>query len=224
MEGAPIQLYIHGEDRWRAEHEWPLKRTQWREYYLGGPASGREGKLLDVAGPEQARRLEFDGLSTEATLGEPRLFYRTEPLVKEMELTGPLALYLNASSTAADIDWLVWVADEAPDGKHRELCKGWLRASHRKIDPARSTPAKPYHPHLEAEPMKPGTTCEFPIEIWPVCNLFKRGHRIRLEIANADSIIAASGRPHVTIKARATNTIHEGGSKPSRLVVPVIPR
>ena len=145
-------------------------------------------------------------------------------MAKEMELTGPLALYLQASSTATDTDWLVCVADEAPDGKARELCKGWLRATHRKVDPARSTPAQPYHPHLAAEPMQPGTVYVFPIEIWPICNVFKAGHRIRLEIANADSIIASSGRPHVTIKAKATNTVHEGGSKPSRLVVPVIPR
>jgi predicted acyl esterase len=224
MEGAPIQLYIHGDDRWRAEKEWPLKRTQWREYFLGGPAGGPGGKLLDAAGPEQMRRFEFDGLAAEAAFGEPRLVYRTDPLARETELTGPLALYLNASSTAPDIDWLVYVAEEAPDGKHRELCKGWLRASHRKTDPARSTPAQPYHPHLEAEPIQPGTVSEFAIEIWPVCNVFKAGHRIRLEIANSDSVIAASGRPHVTIKARATNTVHEGGSKPSRLVVPVIPR
>ena len=224
MEGAPIQLYIHGDDRWRAEKEWPLKRTQWRELFLGGTANGREGRLLDAAGPEQTRRFEFDGLSAEAALGEPRLVYRTEPLAKEMELTGPLALYLNASSTAPDIDWLVHLVDEAPDGKNRELCKGWLRASHRKIDPARSTPAQPWHPHREADPLKPGTAYEFAIEIWPVCNVFKAGHRIRLEIANSDSVIAANGRPHVTIKAKATNTVHEGGSKPSRLVVPVIPR
>jgi hypothetical protein len=224
MEGPPIQLYIHGEERWRSENEWPLKRTQSREFFLGGAANGREGKLLDAAGPEQARRYEFDGLAAEANFGEPRLVYRTEPMAKDMELTGPLALHLNASSTAPDIDWLVSLVDEAPDGRHRELCKGWLRSSHRKIDQAKSTPVKPYHPHLEAEPMKPGTTYEFPIEIWPVCNVFKAGHRLRLEIANADSVIAASGRPHVTIKAKATNTIHEGGAKPSRLVVPVIPR
>jgi uncharacterized protein len=224
MDGAPIQLYIHGDDRWRAEKEWPLKRTQWRELFLGGAANGREGKLLDAAGPEQTRRYEFDGLATEATLGQPRLVYRTEPLAKEMELTGPLALYLNASSTAPDIDWLVYMVDEAPDGKHRELCKGWLRSSHRKTDPQRSTPAQPWHPHLGAEPLTSGTTYELAIEIWPICNVFKAGHRIRLEIANSDSIIAANGRPHVTLKAKATNTVHEGGSKPSRLVVPVIPR
>ncbi len=224
MEGAPIRLYIHGDDRWREEKEWPLARTQWKEFYLGGPANGREGKLLDAAGPEQSRRYEFDGLAAGANLGEPRLVYRTEPMAKDMELTGPVALHLNASSTAPDVDWLVYLVDEAPDGKHRELCKGWLRSSHRKIDPAKSTPAKPYHPHLEAEPLAPGATTGFPIEIWPVCNVFKAGHRIRLEIANSDSVVAANGRPHVWIRTKATNTIHEGGSKPSRLVVPVIPR
>ena len=72
--------------------------------------------------------------------------------------------------------------------------------------------------------MEPGTVYELPIEIWPTCNVFKPGHRIRLEIANADSIIAANGRPHATTRAKATNTVPEGGRKPSRLVVPVIPR
>jgi predicted acyl esterase len=72
--------------------------------------------------------------------------------------------------------------------------------------------------------MQPGTVYEFAIEIWPVCNVFKAGHRIRLEIANSDSVIAANGRPHVTLKAKATNTVHEGGSKPSKLVIPQIPR
>ncbi len=135
-----------------------------------------------------------------------------------------MALYLKAASWAPDIDWLVFVSDEAPDGRVRELSKGWLRASHRKIDPARSTIAKPYHPHLVAEPLTPGVIYEFPIEIWPVCNVFRPGHRLRVEIANSDSIIATSGRPHVTIRAKATNEVHEGGRMPSRLVVPVIPR
>jgi putative CocE/NonD family hydrolase len=196
-----------------------------RQLQRGVVALGQnEGTLVDAAGGEQVRRFEFDPVSPDATHGEPRLTYRSEPMQREMELTGPLALYLQASSSAPDLDWLVFVADEAPDGTARELCKGWLRASHRKIDPARSTPAKPYHPHLAAEPLQPGTVYEFPIEIWPICNVFKPGHRIRLEIANGDSVIASQGRPHKTIPARATNSVHEGGAKPSRLVVPVIPR
>jgi predicted acyl esterase len=224
MEGAPIQLYIHGDDTWRSENEWPLKRTQWREFYLGGAAGGHSGTLEDSAGAEHTRTIDFDPASREAIHGEPRLTYRTEPLTKAMELTGPMALYLQGSSTATDTDWLVFVGDEAADGKVRELCKGWLRASHRKIDPARSTPAQPYHPHLVAEPLQAGTVYEFPIEIWPVCNVFKAGHRLRIEIGSADSVAAALGRPHTTIRAKATNTVYEGGKKPSRLLVPVIPR
>ena len=224
MEGPPIQLYVQGENTWRSEHEWPLKRTQWRDLYLGGPKNGLEGTLSEAAGAEQVRRLDFDPATHEAWHGEPRLTYRTEPMAREMELTGPIALYLQAASSATDIDWVVSVADEAPDGQARELSKGWLRSSHRRIDPAKSTPAKPYHPHAAAEPLEPGAVYEFPIEIWPVCNVFKPGHCLRLEIGNADSIIASQGKPHVTIRNKATNSVHEGGRKPSRLVIPVVPR
>jgi predicted acyl esterase len=224
MEGPPIQLYIHGDDAWRSEHEWPLKRTQWREFYLGGAKNGLQGTLSESAGGEHVRLFDFDPASHAAWHGEPRLTYRTDPMAHEMELTGPLALYLHAASSATDIDWVVSVADEAPDGQIRELCKGWLRASHRKVDPAKSTAAKPYHPHLATEALEPGVVYEFQIEIWPICYVFKRGHRVRLEISNADSIIASQGKPHVTIRNKATNSVHEGGRKASRLVVPVIPR
>jgi uncharacterized protein len=233
MEGAPIQIYVQGENpglnhsgagTWRAEKEWPLKRTQWRELYLGGPKSGLQGTLSDSAGAEQTRVLESDASTREAYLGEPRLVYRSEPMAQAMEITGPSALYLQASSSATDTDWLVSMFDEAPDGSKHELSKGWLRASHRKIDPQKSTPAQPYHPHLAAEPLERGQVYEFPIEIWTISNVFKPGHRIRMELANHDSVIAASGRPHVTIRNKATNTIYEGGRKASRLLVPVIPR
>jgi len=118
----------------------------------------------------------------------------------------------------------VFLADESPEGKVRDLCKGWLRASHRKLDPAKSSTAVPYHPHTSPEPLSPGEVYEFAIELWPTCNLFKPGHRIRLEVANADSIIATNGRPHVTLRNQVTNTIYEGGRNPSRLVLPIIPR
>ena len=63
-------------------------------------------RCADAAGSEQTRRIEFDPASHEAWHGEPRLTYRTEPMAQAMELTGPLALYLQASSTATDTDWL----------------------------------------------------------------------------------------------------------------------
>ena len=63
-------------------------------------------------------------------------------------------------------------------------------------------PAQPYHPHDAAEPLQPDTVYEFPIEIWPVCNVFMPGHRLRIEIANADSVIASNGKPHVTLRGQ----------------------
>ena len=55
--------------------------------------------------------------------------------------------------------------------------------------------------------------------------LFKPGHRLRVEIANCDSVAAALGRPHTTLRIKAKNTVHEGGGKnASRLIVPFIPR
>jgi predicted acyl esterase len=223
MEGAPIQIYVQGENIWRSENEWPLKRTQWRDLFLDGRADG-EGTLSDSAGPERQRQLEFDAGSEAAWHGEPRLVYRTEPMSRDTEVTGPMALYLQASSTARDTDWVIGVADESPDGSVRELTKGWLRASHRRLDSAKSSLFQPYHPHEMQEPLEPGTVYEFAIEVWPTSNLFRAGHRLRLEIANSDSIIASSGRPHLTLRNVATNTIHEGGQRPSRLVVPFVPR
>jgi len=223
MEGPPIQLYIHGDERWRSEQEWPLARTEWRDYYLGG-SGGPEGTLSEVAGAETGHTLELDPTARDALYGEPKLIYRTEPMERELELTGPLALYLQASSTAADIDWIAKLFDEAPDGSTRDLVSGWLRSSHRKIDPDRSTPAQPFHPHLEAEPLEPGQVYELPIEIWPICNVFQPGHRLRIEISNVESIVHGLGRRHQTIMVNAKQTVYEGGRNGSRLLVPVIPR
>jgi hypothetical protein len=84
-------------------------------------------------------------------------------------------------------------------------------------------PAKPHHPHLATEALEPGVVYEFAIEIWPICNVFRAAPHAS-EIANADSIIASQGKPHVTIRNKATNSVHEGGRKASRLVVPMILR
>ena len=98
---------------------------------------------------------------------------------------------------------------KTPDGKVCQLYKGWLRASHLEgRSRAFHCRQQPPPATFAAEPLEPGTRIKFPIEIWPICNVFKPGHRMRLEIANADSIIASQGRPHVTLRTKATNTVH----------------
>ncbi|MFQ5915040.1 MAG: CocE/NonD family hydrolase [Nitrospinota bacterium] len=223
MEGPPIQLYVQGENTWRSESEWPLARAEWRELYLAGPAGGLEGTLSDAPGPEGGRTYEYDPLSSESRYGNPRLIYRTEPQAKAMEVTGPIVLYLRAQSSGEDTDWFVSFMDEDPQGGAKTLTKGWLRASHREIDESRSRPWQPWHPHTRQIPLTPNQAEEFAIEVIPTCNLFRPGHRLRIEIASCDSVADNFFWYHAALAIRAKNTILEGKGG-SRLLVPVIPR
>ena len=222
MEGPPIQLWIPGENTWRGEREWPLARTEWRELFLGG-ASGAEGTLVDVAGTDGERSYEVDPSSYEARNGNPRLVYRSAPFPRVTEITGPIALTLVAQSSATDTDWFVSLLDEAPDGTARSLTKGWLRASHRAVDPKRSRRGQPWHPHTEAVPLTPNTPEEFAIEVVSNCNVFSPGHRLRLEIASCDSVSDNFAWYHAALPNRAKNTVLEG-TRGSRLLLPFIPR
>jgi predicted acyl esterase len=81
----------------------------------------------------------------------------------------------------------VWQAgqqgwDEVP------VAKGWLRVSHRELDPERSLPYRPYHAHKQRQWLNPGEVVECHVEIWPTSMVFKKGHRIRLDIQPRDGV------------------------------------
>ncbi|MFC1491064.1 CocE/NonD family hydrolase [Nitrospinota bacterium] len=222
MEGAPIQLYLQGEDRWRGEMEWPLARAEWRKFFLGGPSGGPEGILSEASGSGGERSYVNDPLSHEWRYGNPRLVYRSEPVASPLEVTGPLSLHLVARSTAEDTDWLATFLDEAPDGSLRTLTRGSLRASHREVDEEKSKPGRPWHPHTRAVPLTPGQEEVFEIEIVPTCNVFQPGHRLRIEIASCASAVDRTAYLD-TLPIRAENTVLEG-EEGSYLLVSVIPR
>jgi predicted acyl esterase len=69
---------------------------------------------------------------------------------------------------------------------HTPVAQGWLRASHRKLDPALSLPYRPYHPHDEIRKLKPDEICELDIEVWPTCIVVPEGHRIGLTVRGRD--------------------------------------
>jgi predicted acyl esterase len=223
LDGPPIQLWIPGLERWRGEREWPLARTEWRDYFLGAGGGGSSDRGLTTAvGPDGSTSYDYEPASTEAYRGGPVVAYRTEPFPAATEITGPLALDLWAASSATDTDWFVTVFDEAPGGRRRSLTNGWLRSSHRALDEARSTAWQPVHPHRDPEPLTPNEAYPFAIEVWPMSNVFAAGHRLRLEIASCDDQ-ARLGDCHAALAVPATNTILEGRGHPSRLLVPVIP-
>ena len=76
--------------------------------------------------------------------------------------------------------------DEVP------VTKGWLRASQRKLDPEKSLPYRPYHAHTERQWLERDQPVECQVEIWPTSMLFRKGHRIRLDVQPRDGVGASA--------------------------------
>ena len=235
---------------WRSEREWPLKRTRWTRYYLApapGDARGVEGTLATGA-PRTRKALAYSAsgmtkagvasaswTSTALAGSLPRLgvSFETPPLKADMEVTGPVNLVLWVSSETEDMDVFATLRNIDPDGNDVweigqqqqpvPVAKGWLRASHRKLDAALSLPYRPYHAHDERQWLKPGEVVQLQIEVWPTCMVFRRGHRIRLDIQPRDGVGSAPYTHYSADYNTGRNTIHTGGSTASYLLLPVIP-
>src|SRR5439155_777112 len=101
------------------------------------------------------------------------------PAAAETEVTGPIAARLFVSSSTTDADLFLVLRAFDPAGAevtfqgaldpNTPLANGWLRASHRKLDPVRSTAFRPYHTHDELKPLVPGQVYELDVEVWPTC-------------------------------------------------------
>ena len=221
LDGGPIRLWVQGAGHWREEADWPLARTRWDEWHLG---AGRDGLVLDPGSVVRGEAiLDNDVRDEEAWLrGEPRLAFRSEALPEPLEITGPIELVLVMASTEEDTDWIVVLQDEAPDGGFRELTRGWLRSSHRAVDEHRSRRNEPWHPHDRVEPLPVGETVELRVGLVPTCNVFQAGHRVRLELSNADSLVTNTARYRRTRRNSARNTVVLGPER-SRLRLPIIP-
>lgn len=191
MDEPPIKIWVRGREEWRYSHEWPLhSQCEWRKMYL------REGLRLELDTPpgdtEAPDVLDYKAalpvVINPTPLSPPpaSLAYETEPFASDVEIIGPIALYLHAALSADDGDFLIAVSDVNPDGSDFVLTRGWLRASHRELDLKRSQPWKPYHTHTNPRPVTPHEVVEYAIEIQPCANLFKKDHRLKIEVWPCD--------------------------------------
>jgi predicted acyl esterase len=165
----------------RKENEWPLARTQWTRMYLSGSSLS--------ASPGNSKSITFDAMGDGVT-------FISEPLEKEMELTGPIAAKLKVSSSTEDADLFLVLRVFTGDLReitfmgaidpHTPIAQGWLRASHRKLDPKLSTPYRPYHSHDEKQSLKKGEAVTLDIEILPTCIVVPAGYRIALSVRGRD--------------------------------------
>lgn len=249
MDEPPVRLFIRGANVFRDEAEWPLKRAEYKSLFLSEEKSGSLTSLNDgglawekpgAAGPTVFNYPDPKWKLGTVTFG-PRgpdpiarvLTFTTPPLTEDMEITGPATLELYLSSTAIDTDVFVKLADQLPQSEDDrkkglqpesvQISKGWLRASHREKDETLSTPERPFYSHRNPKALEPGQIVKLEIEILPFANLFKKGHRLRLEIANGDSPLTDSIFTHQYswFKVGSDSIYHEA-QYASRLVLPVV--
>jgi putative CocE/NonD family hydrolase len=192
MAEAPIALFVMGANVWRDEQEWPLARavpTPWYLHAGGGlsmeapvdeapdryaydpadPVPTRGGALLMTpeypAGPYEQREIETR---------DDVLVYRSAPLERDTEVTGPITVHLWAISSASDTDFVARLTDIFPDGRAYNLTDGIVRARYRRF-------ARGEAPSL----IVPDQPCEYEIDLWATSNVYKAGHRIGLQVTSS---------------------------------------
>jgi putative CocE/NonD family hydrolase len=203
-----IRYYTLGEGAWKAATTWPVPGFERRTLYLGpgktlrdtrpGPGEAADRYQADfgaTTGTSNRWHTNFGGsaVSYPDRANEDRkiLAYTGEPLGRDIEITGNPVATLELSSSAADGAFYVYLEDVAPDGRVSYLTEGELRALHRKLSPPdpRRVTLGPRHSMVRADgaALVPGEVAELRIGMYATSALLRKGHRIRLAIACADS-------------------------------------
>ena len=228
----------------RAETTWPLANTQWTKMYLDASAA-----TLSQSGVDKAGKVTYRGLSEGVT-------FLTQPLDQDTEITGQLAAKLFVSSSTVDADMFLIMRIFDPNMKevtfqgaldpNTPIAQGWLRASHRELDPNLSEPYRPYHPHTKKEQLQPGQVYELDIEILPTSIVVPAGYRIGLTVRGKDYVYpGATGAKLSNMKYPFTGvgpfthnhpgdrppeifdgevTLHTGPDHQAYILCPVIPK
>jgi len=212
----------------RDESEWPLARTQFRQLFLDARDSALHDSPVSAAGA-----VSYDPLSP---AGRAVFDYEFK---EETELTGHMKLRLWVEAIGADdMDLFVAIQKLDRDGslvpfvfyamlENGPVALGWLRVSHRELDPARSRPEQPFHPHTREDLLRPGEPVAADIEIWPSSTRFAEGQRLRVVVQGRDvmteSLPNTPFARHQDTRNRGLHRIHTGAEYDSYLLVPVVP-
>ncbi len=229
----------------RAANEWPLTNTQWTKFYLQPEEAIIDTKEPGVIADSQiSYEIAGDGLT-----------FLTPVRDYDFEITGPVAakLFLSSETTDADVTLALRLYD--PSGKEISFIGsndprvpvglGWLRASHRKLDPQETKPYRPWHSHDELQPLTPGVPVELDIEILPTSIVVPKGYRLGLNVRGSDyefdgtdagvahapypmkgvgpfTHTNASDRPANVFSGK--NTLHFSSKMKPYLLLPIIPK
>ncbi len=248
MDEPPVKFWVMGANAWRTASDWPLPETQWTRLYL----TSWERLTPEQPAPSSATATQppdsFVQMPPSQTTTIQRLRYMTDPLPHDVLVAGPIVVTLYAAIDQDDTNWIVILKDVGPDVSvmsvregerevpktlhEREISRGWLKASHRAIDPQRSKPYWPWHPLTrEAQkPVTPGTIEEYQIEVMATANLFRQGHRICLDVTSLDLPTGVAGATnaeyvpyHICSSKTVLHTVYHDRKYPSHVLLPIIP-
>jgi hypothetical protein len=242
--GAPVRIFIMGENKWRDEQEFPLARTRPTRYFLdsAGTANSALGTGALAAEPPKknvkSESFEYDPMNPVPTIGgrlccgqgippgpfdqrpndgrQDVLVFSTPVLKQDLEVTGYIRFELYASSSAVDTDFTALLADVDASGYVRFLTDSIVRARYRN-----STE--------KAEPIEPGKIYKFDMDLWATSNVFKTGHRIRLYVSSSNfprfnrNLNTGEQTMGATRVLKAQQTVFHDAEHPSSLILPVIP-
>ncbi|HZQ75547.1 MAG TPA: CocE/NonD family hydrolase [Burkholderiales bacterium] len=247
-ERPPVEYFVRGADAYRSCETWPPPGARPTTWFLSPERSRsvtslNDGSLTPKNSSENSTTYSYPdpgwlmgvvGLGPNLQPDPARrvLTWTTAPLEKDLEIAGPVKLTLFASSTGRDTDFFVKLSEQLPQSPEERakdlnppyfwITKGWLRASHRALDPAKSTEMEPCHPHTQAEPIERGKVYRFDISLEPIAHRFRKGSRVRLELANGDSAVTDMLWTHYYNPHKiGADTIHHSSAHPSALVLPV---
>jgi predicted acyl esterase len=238
-----VRYYLMGANRWKSADAWPVPDTRFERLYLS--SAGRANTLhgdgrLSFEPPADARSDTFlydpakpapslgghaccTGTETEAGSYDQRriearedvLVYTSEPLEQGLEVTGPLRLVLQVSSSAPDTDFTAKLVDVYPDGRAFNVQEGALRMRYR----------EGFDKDLR---MKSGEIYEARLDLHVTSNWFGPGHRIRVDVSSSnfprwDRNLNTGGRNYdESAYVPARNTVHHSPARPSYLVLPIV--
>lgn len=242
-QSKPVRIFVMGQNQWRDEDDWPLARAKETRYFLhsSGKANSMSGDgALSTTAPrtETADHYLYDPANPAPTIGGqlccdsnhlkpgPRdqrsvearpdvLVYSTPALAQDLEVTGAVTLEFFASSSAVDTDFTAKLVDVWPDGFAQNLTEGIVRARYRE---SREQPKL----------LNPSQTYKMSIDLWSTSNIFKKGHRIRLEISSSNfprfDRNLNTGEDNATGQKSvpATNTIYHDAEHPSAVILPLV--
>jgi putative CocE/NonD family hydrolase len=234
----PVSLFVMGANEWRYENDWPIPNTREMSLYLqsnGDAAADRNNGALSqkVGSKDLPDHYVFDPSNPVFDIANERsypydqkdietrkdvLVYTSEPLQEDTEVTGQIVAELFVSSSAKDTDFAITFCDVDPQGLSINLAgldAGYLRMRYR-------------NGFTKQELMTPGEVYKIRIDNLYTSNLFKKGHRIRLQITSSKyphydpNPNTGTDIPTEKNLQKATQTIYHDQKYPSRLILPVI--